>query len=161
MQHRPLLTAVQTELIERLRGEPDLAGIPIAAIRGGRLPQKLNEALLSASGLSVLVFPPLPTIAQIDVPGPALDEIAVRVRLLDHAIAQAPDTPALWDVAEVVMRRLHLWQPTDARVQRALSLNPINGWTVTTPVASPIRETGGHHPERTRLDLSFTFGAVW
>lgn len=134
----------QTLVADRLRTLARLRSVNVIARRKGDIVSDIEAAVVD-NGAAIYVFPGKPTQLSEEIPGPWVEAMEVRVRILER-----PDlnrtAPDAYEIAELVLAHLHLWPVPVPDSQK----NPL------VANSSPIEEQ--EDPERTILDVVFSYG---
>lgn len=90
-----------------------LRSAPVVGRRKAVLEREIQEQL-EAAGLVVYVFPGLPVEVNQNNPGPYVDRLEVRVRVIELPETNR-DYPDAYEAVEILLAALHLWEPVTSR----------------------------------------------
>jgi hypothetical protein len=100
-----LTKAIQDELAALLAALPSLAGVPVIGRRRGIIANDI-EAEVSKLGACLYVFPALPIRVNKNLPGPYVEQMEIRVRVIEIPSMNST-LPDAHELVEIVLRTLH------------------------------------------------------
>lgn len=105
-----LSKAIQDAIVAKLVTLSGLVGVSVIGRRRSVLSNDIQSGL-SKLGVCLYVFPALPVQVNPNLPGPYVDRMEMRVRVIEM-----PDfnksLPDAYELAELVLRGLHEWTPS-------------------------------------------------
>jgi hypothetical protein len=99
-----LAKAVQEAVADYLAGCHDLIGVSVVARRKANLTSDI-AAVIGKAGVCLYVFPALPVRINTENPGPYVDRLLVRVRVIEHPTLNTKG-PDAYELVEILLRLL-------------------------------------------------------
>lgn len=139
------LEDLHERVLARIRRQHELRRATVFADRPGRGLQQPT----SAEGLAIGVGLPYVVLADLDLPGPTLDVIHVKIRITENTVTNATGVTAV-AAGELIARDLHQWLPGPSWVVVPVTLRAEFAWDELAD------RTGSEH----RLTLTFETGGT-
>lgn len=134
----PLVTDIQEAVAAYLASRDELAGVPIVSRRKGNIVTDIAAAV-NRAGVCVYVFPALLARLNSNNPGPYVDEILIRCRVIEHPVLNTKG-PNSYEVVEYLVRLLDEKQLTIS----AGTLNPLRWPAAPVEVVDDAEELVQH-----------------
>ena len=100
-----ILEQIQEAVRELLVGNVDLDAATVISRAKGNIESQINEAL-NKLGMSIVVLPPVPNVANPNLPGPYFDTIVIQIHCVEIPATNNTGLTAL-ETAETVLIGLH------------------------------------------------------
>ncbi|MDR1414146.1 MAG: hypothetical protein LBI56_04425 [Puniceicoccales bacterium] len=123
MKIEGILEKLQDAVEKRLLSLNELRGIPILTYKQSDLHSVVQADVKSGGRTAILLMPPIPSHIHAHVRGPVFGNVAIELKIVEHAISNGCGKSLLF-LAEAVMQSLHMWHPGIGDVTYQLELAP-------------------------------------
>ena len=104
--NRPLCSEVRDALVAVLGTRVALTGVPIVGRRKTNIVADIEEAVSQTTGICIVVLLPLPVEVNPNTPGPYVEQLECRVRVIENQALNST-LPEAAEVVEEVLVALH------------------------------------------------------